>query len=53
MAYLRKQSTDGSARRARGTVSLLEYSRLKNENRQMKEIIGVLTVELAKLKKKS
>lgn len=39
-------------KKAIGTISLVEYNRLKNENRQMKEIIGVLTVELEKLKKK-
>lgn len=40
------------SRKAMGTVSLLEYNRLKNENSQLKQIIGVLTFELAKSKKK-
>lgn len=39
-------------RKALGTISILEYNRLKNENQQLKEIVGVLTVELTKLKKK-
>ena len=39
-------------KKAIGTVSLLEHNRLRKENEQMKEIIGVLTVELTKLKKK-
>lgn len=33
-------------------VSFVEYSRLKKENQQLKEIIGVLTFELEKTKKK-
>jgi transposase-like protein len=39
-------------RKALGTISLLEYNRLKNENRQLKEIIGIITFELEKTKKK-
>ena len=39
-------------RKALGTISILEYNRLKSENQQLKEIVGVLTVELTKLKKK-
>lgn len=39
-------------RKAIGTVSLLEYNRLKNENYQLKQIIGVLTLEIEKTKKK-
>ncbi len=31
-------------KKALGTVSLLEYNRLKNENHQLKQIIGVLTL---------
>lgn len=40
------------SRKAMGTISLLEYNRLKNENLQLKQIIGVLTFELEKSKKK-
>ncbi len=39
--------------KALGTVSLLEYNKLKNENKQLKEIVGVLSLELEKSKKKS
>jgi transposase-like protein len=39
--------------KAIGNVSLLEHSRLKHENQQLKEIIGVLTFELSKFKKKT
>ncbi len=39
--------------KALGTVSLLEYNRLKNENRQLKEMVGVLSLELEKSKKKT
>lgn len=39
-------------RKAIGTISLLEYNKLKNENNQLKQIIGVLTYELEKSKKK-
>ena len=38
--------------KAIGTVSLLEHNRLKHENQQLKEIIGVLTFEIEKFKKK-
>lgn len=38
--------------RAIGTVSLLEYQKLKKENQQLKEILGILTYELEKSKKK-
>lgn len=38
--------------RAIGTVSLLEHQKLKKENQQLKEIIGILTFELEKSKKK-
>ena len=34
-------------------VSLLEFSKLKKENRQLKEIIGVLSLEVEKSKKKT
>jgi transposase-like protein len=34
-------------------VSLYEYSRVKRENQQLKEIVGILTFELEKLKKKT
>lgn len=36
-----------------GTVSLLEHAKLKKENEQLKQIIGVLTLELEKTKKKA
>jgi transposase-like protein len=35
-----------------GSVSVLEHSKLKKENEQLKQIIGVLTLELEKTKKK-
>lgn len=35
------------------TVSFLEYARLRKENQVLKEIVGVLTMELEKTKKKS
>ena len=34
-----------------GTVSLLEHTKLKKENEQLKQIVGVLTLELEKTKK--
>ena len=34
-------------------VSVLDYAKLKRENQQLKEIIGVLTLEVAKSKKKT
>jgi len=34
-----------------GNVSTLEHARLKRENAELKEIIGMLSLELAKLKK--
>jgi len=34
------------------TVSFLEYAKLRKENQVLKEIVGVLTVELEKSKKK-
>ena len=40
-------------KKAVGTVSLLEFNHLKKENQMLKEIVGVLTVELEKVKKKS
>ncbi len=36
-----------------GQVSLLEHTKLKKENDQLKQIIGVLTLELEKSKKKA
>ena len=36
-----------------GSVSLLEHTKLKKENDQLKQIIGVLTLELEKSKKKA
>lgn len=38
--------------KAVGTVSLLEHNKLKKENQQLKEIIGIITLELDKSKKK-
>jgi len=38
--------------KALSTVSLLEYNKLKRENQLLKEIIGALTIEVEKLKKK-
>ena len=38
--------------KAASAVSWFEYSRLKKENQQLKEIVGILTVELEKVKKK-
>lgn len=35
-----------------GSVSVLEHNKLKKENEQLKQIIGVLTLELEKTKKK-
>lgn len=34
-------------------VSWLEYNKLKKENQELKELIGEITVELSKTKKKS
>lgn len=34
-------------------VSWLEYAKLKKENQQLKEIIGVLSLEVEKVKKKT
>jgi len=36
-----------------GVVSVLEHTKLKKENEWLKQIIGVLTLELEKSKKKS
>lgn len=35
-----------------GIVSVLEHNKVKKENEQLKQIIGVLTLELEKSKKK-
>ncbi len=40
-----KQGTEGN-------ISALEHNKLKKENNQLKQIIGVLTLELEKTKKK-
>jgi transposase-like protein len=40
-------------KKAVGTISLLQYNRLKRENQQLKEIIGILALELEKTKKKA
>ena len=34
-------------------VGWLDYAKIKRENQQLKEIIGVLTLEVAKSKKKT
>lgn len=34
-------------------ISLLDYNKLKKENQLLKEIIGALTIEVEKLKKKT
>ena len=39
-------------RKASGNISVLEHNKLKRENTLLKEIVGVLTIELEKLKKK-
>jgi hypothetical protein len=39
--------------KALGTVSLLKYNQLRNENEQLKQIIGVLSLELSKTKKRN
>ena len=39
-------------KKAMGTISLLKYNQLRNENEQLKQIIGVLSLELQKTKKK-
>lgn len=36
-----------------GSISLIEHSKVKKENDQLKQIIGVLTLELEKTKKKA
>ncbi len=38
--------------KATTSVSWLEYAKLRKENQQLKEIVGILTVELEKVKKK-
>jgi transposase len=38
--------------KAVGTISLLEFNKLKKENQQLKEIIGYITFEMEKSKKK-
>lgn len=40
-------------KKALGAVSLLAHNRIKKENSQLKQIIGVLTFELEKFKKKT
>lgn len=39
-------------KKAMGTVSLLTFRKLQNENKQLKEILGIVTYELEKSKKK-
>jgi hypothetical protein len=38
--------------KAEGFVSLFEHNRVKKENQQLKEIVGILTMELEKVTKK-
>lgn len=40
-------------KKSEGTISVIEYNRLKRENRELKEIVGALTVQLEKEKKKT
>lgn len=40
-------------RKAAGSISVLEHNKLKRENTLLKEIIGALTIELEKTKKKT
>jgi transposase-like protein len=40
-------------RKASGNISVLEHNKLKRENTLLKEIIGGLTIELEKTKKKT
>lgn len=40
-------------RKAESNISVLEYNKLKRENTLLKEIIGGLTIELEKTKKKT
>ena len=40
-------------RKASGSISVLEHNKLKRENTLLKEIIGALTIELEKTKKKT
>ena len=40
-------------KKSEGAISVIEYNRLKRENRELKEIIGALTVQLEKEKKKT
>ncbi|MBU1085840.1 MAG: transposase [Candidatus Beckwithbacteria bacterium] len=40
-------------RKASGNISVLEHNKLKRENTLLKEIIGALTIELEKTKKKT
>jgi len=38
-------------RKATGNISVLEYNKLKRENQMLKEIVGVLNLEIQKTKK--
>lgn len=40
------------SKKAFSSVSVVEHNRLRKENEQLKEIVGILTFELEKLKKK-
>ncbi len=39
-------------KKATGSISLVEHNRLKRENQMLKEIVGVLNLELQKVKKR-
>lgn len=40
------------SKKAFSNVSVVEYNRIRKENDQLKQIIGILTFEVEKLKKK-
>lgn len=40
------------SKKAFSNVSIVEYNRIRKENDQLKQIIGILTFEVEKLKKK-
>lgn len=39
-------------KKAISSISILQHNRLKRENRKLKEIVGILTLEVEKLKKR-
>jgi len=40
------------SKKAFSNISIIEYNRVRKENEQLKQIIGILTFEVEKLKKK-